>query len=68
MGNERRVALFRIGNSQAVNIPAEFELPGDEAIMQRIGGRLTLEALKKRDLLTFLGSMKPFNEPFPDID
>jgi antitoxin VapB len=32
-GERRHVALFRNGRNQAVRIPVEFELPGDEAIM-----------------------------------
>lgn len=35
MSARRRVRLFRSGCNQAVSIPAEFELPGDEAIMRR---------------------------------
>ena len=29
----RHVRLFRNGRNQAVRIPVEFELPGDEAIL-----------------------------------
>ena len=35
MAAHRRVKLFRNGRSQAVRIPVEFELQGDEAIMHR---------------------------------
>ncbi len=42
MGEERRVNLFRNGRNQAVRIPVEFELPGDEAIMHRDGDRLVI--------------------------
>ena len=38
MATERRVRFFRNGRNQAVRIPREFELPGDEAIMRREGG------------------------------
>jgi antitoxin VapB len=54
MTDQRHVKLFRNGRNQAVRIPVEFELPGDEAIMHRDGNRLVIE--------------KPFDEPFPDID
>ena len=40
MAAQRHVKLFRNGRSQAVRIPVEFELPGDEAIMHRDGDRL----------------------------
>ena len=31
--NERRVRLFKNGRNQAIRIPREFELPGEEAIL-----------------------------------
>jgi len=68
MTDQRHVKLFRHGRNQAVRIPVEFELPGDEAIMHRDGDRLVIEPLRKRGLLALLDSMEPFNEPFPDID
>ena len=39
----RHVRLFRNGANQAVRIPREFELPGNEALMHREGNRLILE-------------------------
>jgi hypothetical protein len=33
MSRERRVELFRIGRDQAVQIPCEFELPGEHAML-----------------------------------
>jgi antitoxin VapB len=50
MSNQRRVRLFRNGRNQAVRIPVEFELPGDEAIMHRDGDRLVIEPARKRGL------------------
>jgi antitoxin VapB len=68
MGESRRVRLFRNGRNQAVRIPVEFELPGDEALMRREGDRLVLEPVRKRGLLALLGSMTPLDEAFPPID
>ena len=68
MTDQRHVKLFRNGRNQAVRIPVEFELPGDEAIMHRDGNRLVIEPVRKRGLLALLDSMKPFDEPFPDVD
>ena len=68
MGVERRVRLFRNGRNQAVRIPVEFELPGDEAIMRRDGDRLVLEPVNKTSFLEFLDSLEPWDEEFPDID
>ena len=48
MGDHRSVKLFRNGRNQAVRIPVEFELPGDEAIMFRDGDRLVIEPVRKR--------------------
>lgn len=60
----RRVHLFRNGRNQAVRIPREFELPGKEAVLRRDGttGRLILEPLRKRDLMTLLATWAPLSE------
>ncbi len=41
----REAKLFRNNRSQAVRIPAEFELPGDRVLIRRDGVRLILEPL-----------------------
>lgn len=68
MTEQRHVKLFRNGRNQAVRIPVEFELPGDEAIMHRDGERLVIEPVRKRGLLALLKSMKPIDERFPEVD
>ena len=68
MAEQRRVRLFRNGRNQAVRIPVEFELPGDEAIMHRDGDRLVIEPVRKRGLIALLKTMKPLEERFPVID
>jgi antitoxin VapB len=68
MTEHRHVRLFRNGHNQAVRIPVEFELPGDEAIMHRDGDRLVIEPVRKRGLVALLKSMKPLDEDFPGID
>ena len=68
MDEQRHVRLFRNGRNQAVRIPVEFELPGDEAIIRRDGDRLVIEPLRKRGLVALLKSMKPSNEDFPGIE
>jgi antitoxin VapB len=67
MSEERHVKLFRNGRNQAVRIPVEFELPGDEAIMHRDGDRLVIEPVRKRGLVALLKTMKPIEEAFPEI-
>jgi len=67
----RRVHLFRNGRNQAVRIPREFELPGDEAILRRDArtGRLILEPLPRKDLADLLASWDPLSpeEAMPEI-
>ena len=68
MAERRHVRLFRNGRNQAVRIPVEFELPGDEAILHRDGDRLVIEPVHKRGLIALLKAMKPLDEDFPDIE
>ena len=65
----RDAKLFRNNRSQAVRIPAEFELPGDRVLISRDGDRLIIEPPpKSRELLALLDSWEPLDEPFPDVD
>ena len=67
MTAERHVKLFRNGRNQAVRIPREFELPGDQAIMRREGNRLVIEPLGARSsLVEYLATMEPHD--FPEIE
>ena len=68
MTTERRVRLFRNGRNQAVRIPREFELEGDEAIMRQEGDVLIIEPVIEGGLLSLLERLKPIEEPFPDVD
>ncbi len=63
----RHVKLFKNGRNQAVRIPREFELPGEDAIMRREGDRLVIEPAPPRSLLAILAGLKPIDEDFPDI-
>ena len=65
---ERLVRLFRNGRNQAVRIPREFELPGEEAIMRKEGERLVIEPAPPRSLLAVLATLEPIEETFPPID
>jgi antitoxin VapB len=65
---ERHVRLFRNGRNQALRIPREFELEGDEAILRKEGNRLIIEPVRKGQLLALLASLEPMAEEFPDID
>jgi len=65
---ERHVRLFRNGRNQALRIPREFELEGEEALIHKEGDRLIVEPVRKGKLLALLASMEPLAEPFPDVD
>ena len=67
MNSERHVKLFKNGRNQAVRIPREFELPGDEAIMRKEGDRLIIEPTQPKSLLAVLARLEPLDEVFPAI-
>lgn len=65
---ERHVRLFKNGRNQALRIPREFELPGDEAVIHKEGDRLIIEPTKKKSLLKLLATWEPSDEGLPDVD
>jgi antitoxin VapB len=67
MTQERHVRLFRNGRNQAVRIPREFELPGEDAVMRKDGERLIIEPAPRRSLLALLATLKSLKEEFPPI-
>jgi len=68
MTTERRVKLFRNGRNQAVRIPREFELPGEDAVMRKEGDRIVIEVAPPTSLLALLATWEPIDEDFPPID
>ncbi len=64
---ERHVKLFKNGRNQAVRIPREFELPGEDAIMRKDGDRLIIEPAPPKSLLAVLATLQPLGEEFPSI-
>ncbi len=68
MTAERRVKIFKNGRNQAVRIPREFELPGEDAIMRKEGERLVIEPAAPQSLLALLATLKPLDEDFPPIE
>lgn len=64
---ERHVKLFKNGRNQAVRIPREFELPGDDAIMRKDGDKLIIEPAPPRSLLALLATLPPLEEQLPAI-
>lgn len=68
MNHERHVRLFRNGRNQAVRIPREFELPGEDAILRKEGDRLILEPVTKKSLAAILATLEDLDEDFPEIE
>ena len=66
--SKRHVRLFRNGRNQALRIPREFELEGDEAIIHKEDDRLIVEPVRKGRLLALLASLEPLDDTFPDMD
>ena len=64
---ERHVKLFKNGRNQAVRIPREFELPGEDAIIRKEGQRLIIEPAPPRSLLAVLAGLETLDEDFPPI-
>ncbi|HUI94797.1 MAG TPA: AbrB/MazE/SpoVT family DNA-binding domain-containing protein [Xanthobacteraceae bacterium] len=65
--SERHVKLFKNGRNQAVRIPREFELPGEDAIMRKDGDRLIIEPAPPKSLLALLATLPTLDEDFAPI-
>lgn len=68
MQTERVVRLFRNGRNQALRIPRDLELPGNEALLRKEGNRLVIEPVRRPSLLELAASWEPLSEEFPEID
>lgn len=68
MNRQRHVKIFKNGRNQAVRIPREFELPGEDAIMHKEGERLVIEPAPPQSLLALLATLSPLDEDFPPIN
>lgn len=55
--------IFRSGNSQAVRIPKEFQLPGDEVEIQKRGNSLVLRP-KRTSWSKLFESLDKFSDDF----
>jgi antitoxin VapB len=67
VSTERKVKIFKNGRNQAVRIPREFELPGEDAVMRKEGECLVIEPVAPQSLLALLKSLKPIEEDFAPI-
>ena len=68
MQTERHARLFRNGRNQAIRIPREFELKGDEVIIRRDGGRLIIEPVVNGGLLALLADWEATDDDLAKID
>ena len=69
MQTERHVRLFRNGRNQAVRIPRDFEMDGNEAIIRKDGNRLILEPISvKNSLIELLKTLETIQEEFPEME
>ena len=68
MEAQRHVRLFRNGRNQALRIPRDLELQGDEAILKKEGNRLIIEPIPPKKLLSVLADLEPVEEDFPDLN
>jgi antitoxin VapB len=68
MHTERHIRLFRNGSNQALRIPRDLELPGNDAVIRKEGDRLIVEPVKKPSLLALLATLQPLDEEFPEIE
>lgn len=63
----RHVRLFKNGRNQAVRIPREMELPGDEAVIYREGQRLIIEPVTPRSLTLLVSTWEPLDIEWPEV-
>ena len=68
MQTERRVRLFKNGRNQALRIPKDYELPGDEATIRKEGDILIIKPVTRPSLLKLLSTLENLDEDFPDVD
>jgi len=70
----KEAKLFRNNRSQAVRIPAEFELPGDRVVIRREGNKLIIEPVTRpTNIVELIAEWKneaPLGpeDHFPDIE
>jgi antitoxin VapB len=67
MAAPRTVRLFKNGRNQAVRIPRDLELPGEEAVIYRDGSRLILEATARPSLRQLLQSWDRLDVDWPEV-
>lgn len=67
METARPVRLFRNGSNQAVRIPRDLELPGQDALISREGDAIVIRPAPPRSLLAALCDWAPLEDDLPEI-
>lgn len=68
MSISRQIKIVRLGDRQTIQLPPEFELPGEDAVLRKEGDRLVIEPVESGSLLELLDSWDSIDEEFPEID
>jgi antitoxin VapB len=68
LANARTARLFRNNHSQAVRIPRDFELSGDEVLIQKKGDCLILKPVKKIPFRDLVMQWDSLDETLPAIE
>ena len=68
MPTVRHVKLFKNGRNQAVRIPRDMELPGEDALIHKDGAKLIIEPAPPRSLLKILEGLEPLTDKMAPID
>ena len=66
--SRQTIKIVRLGDRQTIQLPPEFELPGEEATIQRVGDSIMIGPKKTEGLLELLATWEPIDEEFPEID
>lgn len=67
MNESRPGKLFRDGLDQAVHIPRDFELPGTDVVIRKLGESIVIDPKKALPLLELLATLKPIEDDFGDM-
>ncbi len=68
MPNGRHVKLFKNGRNQAVRIPRDMELPGEDALIHSEGGKLIIEVAPPQSLLKVLAGLTPLTDEMAPVE
>jgi antitoxin VapB len=73
VAEEKEVSIFLNGRSRAIRIPAEFNLPGERALVWQtadgvIHVRPKQEKMTLVEVLDWLAEQEPFEESMPEIE